>query len=56
MRRFCFNHADKARPILSGEAGLGLAIVNQVVEPHKGEILVESESNVGTTFHLTFPK
>jgi signal transduction histidine kinase len=38
-----------------GGTGLGTKIVKDVVDAHKGTIWVESEQNVGTTFHLRFP-
>lgn len=38
-----------------GESGLGLAIVQQLVELHKATIEVESEVDKGTTFTIEFP-
>lgn len=38
-----------------GGTGLGTKIVKDVVDAHGGQITVESEEGVGTTFHLRFP-
>ncbi len=42
----------------SGEpsTGLGLVLVKEYVERNGGEIWVESEENIGSTFHFTLPK
>ena len=38
-----------------GGTGLGTKIVKDVIEAHSGVIAVESEMNVGTTFHIHLP-
>ena len=35
--------------------GLGLVITKHIVEAHSGNIWLESEENVGTTFFITMP-
>jgi two-component system sensor histidine kinase ResE len=51
-----FYKADKARKRGSSTGtGLGLAIVKNLVELHKGQIVVESAPGVGTSFTLLLP-
>ncbi len=55
-----FYRVDKARARGSGGtarggAGLGLAIANSIIEAHDGDITVESEVGVGSTFTVTIP-
>ena len=38
-----------------GESGLGLAIVQQLVNLHNAKVTVESSPDEGTTFTLSFP-
>jgi signal transduction histidine kinase len=45
-----FYRADPSRTRSTGGAGLGLAVVKQLVEAHGGLVSVQSEAGVGTTF------
>lgn len=47
--------ADQSRARTKGESGLGLAIVHQLIQQHKGKIEVMSTEGRGTTFTLFFP-
>jgi signal transduction histidine kinase len=51
-----FYRVDKSRSRASGGVGLGLSIVKLIVEGHKGNISVVSESGLGTQFILSFPQ
>ncbi|MCR8642331.1 ATP-binding protein [Paenibacillus sp. N1-5-1-14] len=51
-----FYKADKARTRASvGGTGLGLAIVKNIIDAHKGDVLVTSVVGQGTTFAIFFP-
>jgi len=50
-----FYRVDRARARHSGGTGLGLAIVKATIVAHDGNIEVESEEEVGTTFTITLP-
>ncbi len=41
---------------LSSSSGIGLSTVKKIVEYYNGEIWVESEENIGTTFFFLLPK
>jgi two-component system, sensor histidine kinase FlrB len=41
---------------IAGSPGLGLALAKKVVEQHQGKISVESDSEKGTAFTLSFPR
>lgn len=51
-----FYRVDKARSRESGGTGLGLSIVKDVVELHKGKILLDSKVGEGSTFIIVMPK
>ncbi len=50
-----FYRVDKARSRATGGNGLGLAIVQEIVRRHDGQMEVESKPGAGTRFHITFP-
>ncbi|WP_060523446.1 ATP-binding protein [Nonlabens sp. MIC269] len=39
-----------------GSSGIGLSIVNKIIEYYNGQIWIESEPGIGTTFYFTLPK
>jgi two-component system phosphate regulon sensor histidine kinase PhoR len=50
-----FYRVDRARSRVLGGTGLGLAIVKHIVELHGGEVFVNSQVGVGSTFTFCLP-
>jgi two-component system sensor histidine kinase BaeS len=50
-----FYRADRSRSRATGGAGIGLAVVRQLVEAHGGRVAVESTPGQGTTMRFTLP-
>jgi two-component system, OmpR family, sensor histidine kinase BaeS len=46
---------EKSRSRASGGAGIGLAIVHELVRAHRGRVTVESEVGAGSTFRVIVP-
>jgi two-component system phosphate regulon sensor histidine kinase PhoR len=51
-----FYRVDKSRSKKTGDTGLGLSIVKNIVEHHKGKIEIESTENQGTKISCLIPK
>jgi signal transduction histidine kinase len=51
-----FYRVDKARSRATGGSGLGLSITRELVELHGGDVSVQSEVGVGSTFEVRLPK
>lgn len=51
-----FYRGDKSRDRKTGGIGIGLSIVKALVDAHNGEIIINSELNVGTNVTVFFPK
>jgi len=51
-----FYRVDRARARDTGGTGLGLSIVKHIVQAHGGEVWLQSELDVGTTFFFTLPR
>lgn len=50
-----FYRSDKVRTSSSGGVGLGLSLAKEIVNSHRGEIIVESNAKIGTVFTICLP-
>ena len=50
-----FWRADGARQSVGGGLGIGLALVQEVVDQHRGDVSVESKLGEGSTFYMRLP-
>jgi two-component system OmpR family sensor kinase len=51
-----FSRGDVARTRAAGSTGLGLSIVEAIVEGHGGSVALDSHPGVGTTVTVTLPR
>ncbi len=50
-----FYRVDKARSRSAGGTGLGLAIVKHVAQRHGGQLLIDSQTGLGSSFKIVLP-
>jgi two-component system phosphate regulon sensor histidine kinase PhoR len=50
-----FYRVDRGRTRSQGGTGLGLAIVKHIVNRHRGQLLIDSDEGVGSTFRVWLP-
>ncbi|VEP14481.1 Histidine kinase [Hyella patelloides LEGE 07179] len=50
-----FWRVDKSRSYQTGKSGLGLAIVREIIQLHRGNIFVESQLGIGSCFIVHLP-
>jgi two-component system phosphate regulon sensor histidine kinase PhoR len=50
-----FYRVDRGRSRVAGGTGLGLAIVKHIVNRHRGQLAIDSEEGVGSTFSVWLP-
>jgi two-component system phosphate regulon sensor histidine kinase PhoR len=50
-----FYRVDRSRSRETGGTGLGLAITKHVMQRHGGELRIQSELGIGSTFMLLMP-
>lgn len=51
-----FYRVDKSRSRETAGSGLGLSIVKTIIEKHHGNIYIQSEKDIGTSFKIILPK